>query len=79
VKILEEGGCYSVPEATKGPAVLPELSAHQPPAILGKRGRSYHPQEAKGARRGPARQRFGFRRTLSTELPVLRMPAFQST
>jgi len=40
---------------TKGPAVPPELSTHQPPAILGKSGRSYHPQGAKGARREPVR------------------------
>jgi len=44
-----------LPETTKGPAVPQDLSAHQPSAILGKSGRSYHPQEVKGARRGPAR------------------------
>jgi len=41
--------------STKGPAIPPELSDHQPPAILGKSGRSYHLQETKGARREPAR------------------------
>lgn len=39
----------------KGSTVTPELSVHQPPAILGTSVGNHHFQEARGARTGPTR------------------------
>jgi len=38
---LVESRCHPISKTTKRPAVPPELSAHQPPAIFGKSGRNH--------------------------------------